>query len=393
MDKKKISLLMIFISIFPMMFTACMQHTEIDKVIFVRAVALDKSDKDGKIRITVESESSLPSAGKGETQKKASRYHSEGKTIFDANRNFSYFTERDIFWGHTKYIALGERAAREDVLKYLDFFIRNHENRLNVNVAVVRNEDAGEMLELSGMEVAHKEMAGIYENAGEVGVSKEILLSEFIEILSSKYSSAYLPCISIVKNTEDMGSHQRKSHLSLDGFAVFKGKKLLDFIIDGEARGLNWINGDVESTLIVVKDKKGNNVSLEVIGQEVNVKTSIKDGMPDIKVKVSVNSNIGELEGQTDVFDKESLLKLEKQQNDIVKGEIESVIAFAKENKVDIFGFGDKIFHQHPVKWDSIKDKWNKIFPEVKIEVEVESKISRVYNIQQPVRYWEEKTE
>lgn len=393
MCKKKNSLFIIFICILVIMFTACMQHTEIDKVIFARAVGLDKSEKGGEIRITVESESSIPASGKGETIKKAFRYHAEGKTIFDANRNFSYFTDKDIFWGHTKYITIGETAAREDVLKYLDFFIRNHENRLNTNVAVVKNASASEMLQLSGVEVTHKVISGIYENAGNVGVSKEILLSEFIEALSSKYSSAYLPYISIVKNTEYIGSHESDNHLSLDGFAIFKGKKLLDFISAEKARGLSWINGDIKSTLIVVKDKKKNNVSLEVIGQDVDVKTSIKDGIAYIKVKISVNSNIGELEGQIDVFDKESLLKLEKQQNDIVKGEIESVIAFAKENNVDIFGFGDKIFHQHPVKWEKIKDKWNELFPSVNIEVEVESKISRVYNIQKPIRYWEEKTE
>jgi len=374
------------------MFTACAKQTEIDRLIFARAVGLDKADKEGLIRITFESESSIPATGKGETQKKATRYHAEGKTVFDADRNFSAYTDKDLFWGHTKFIILGKEAAREDVLKYLDFFIRNHENRLNVNVAVVRNSNAGEMLELPGKEVTHKDLAGLYENAGKLGVSKEILLSEFIEKINSKYSSAYLPCINIEKDTEEEGSHQSEYHLTLDGFAVFKGKNLLDFILDEKARGLNWINGDIKTTIIVVKDKKKNNVSLEVIGQDVEVKTSIKEGIPSIKVKVSVNSNIGELEGQVDVFNKESLMQLEKQQNDIVKGEMESVIAFAKENNVDILGFGDKIFHQHPVKWESIKDKWNEIFPEVKIEVEVESKISRVYNIQQPIRYWEEKT-
>lgn len=375
-----------------MMFTSCIQQTEIDKLIFVRAVALDKPDTESGVKITVESESSLPTTGKGETQKKALKLHAEGKTIFDADRNFSLYAERDIFWGHAKYILLGEKAAKEDVLKYLDFFIRNHENRLNTTVAVARNQSASNLLELTGTGVTHKKIASLFDNAGKLSVSREILLSEFIERLNSKYSSAYLPCISLIKNTEEIGSHESEDHLSLDGFAIFKGKKLLDFITDKEARGLNWINGDVKSTIIVVKDKKENNISLEVIGQDVNIKTSIKDDIPSIKVKVSVESNIGELEGQVDVFDKQSLMQLEKQQNDIIKDELESVITFAKENNVDIFGFGDKIFHQHPVKWERIKDNWNEIFPELKIEVEVESKISRVYNIQQPIRYWEEKT-
>lgn len=358
---------------------------EIDKIIVVRLVAVDKSENGDGVGLTIGYEKSSSSGKSEERQNKQRTLHSEGKTVFDANRNFYTYAEKDVFWGHAKYIVLGEAVARDDVLKYLDFFIRNHENRLNSIVTVIRNGQGSDTLKLQEDTPTHKILSSLYKNTGNLSVSKEILLSDFIEKLDSKYSSAYLPCIQIIKDKEG------KSHLSLDGFAVFKGKKLIDFITGKVARGLNWINGDVKSCMLVVKDQKGNNVSLELIDSDVKIKTIVEDDKPKITVKLRASANVGELQGQSFSFDKEGLSLLEDQLSDTVRDEVESVIKFAQQNNVDILGFGDKIYHQHPVKWESIKDNWSAIFPGIDVKVEIETNINRTYNIREPIRSLEGK--
>lgn len=393
MTENKNTLLIIYTVMFSIMFTACIPRTEMDKLIFVRSVGIDKSEDKVKLTVASKRESTSKSQGKGETAQKTTLLFSEGKTVFDANRNFLNFAEKDIFWGHTQYILLGESAVKEDVLKYLDFFIRNHENRLNTSVAVVNGAKASELFESFGNKHVYERMENLYSNVGALSESKEILLSEFIEKLNSKYSSAYVPCVYIAKNTKDMEAENgdKQNDIVLDGFAVFKGAKLVGYIKGKKARGLNWINGDVKSGIIDVKDPKGNHIALEIIESDVVIKTKVTGEIPDVVVKVRVNSNIGELEGRVDVFNDASISQLEIQQAQTVKNEVESAIEFAKQNSVDILGFGDKIFHQHPVKWEKIKDNWEEVFPKVSVKVEVESKISRVYNIGKPIRHWEEK--
>ena len=57
------------------------------------------------------------------------------------------------------------------------------------------------------------------------------------------------------------------------------------------------------------------------------------------------------------------------------------------ERNTDIFGLGDAIYHQHPGKWKDIEDKWEELFPKMKINVNVESKINRTYDIKEPNQY------
>jgi spore germination protein KC len=130
---------------------------------------------------------------------------------------------------------------------------------------------------------------------------------------------------------------------------------------------------------------------LEIIDSKVNIRTEIEDDIPSITVKVKTSSNIGEMQGQLDVFDKKSISQLEKQQADEIRAEMESAISFSKQNNTDILGFGDKLFHQHPMKWERIKDNWDKLFPKIKVKIEIEAKINRSYNIGKPIRNWEEK--
>jgi spore germination protein KC len=117
----------------------------------------------------------------------------------------------------------------------------------------------------------------------------------------------------------------------------------------------------------------------------------MKDDIPNITVKIKTSSNIGEMQGQLDVMDKKFLSQLEKQQAEEIRAEVESAVSFSKQNNTDILGFGDKLFHQHPMKWERIKDNWDKLFPKINVKIEIEAKINRSYNIGKPVRNWEEK--
>lgn len=380
---KKIINLLIICSLIIMTFSACSARMEIDKLIVVRLVAVDKSEDGDGVELTIGSEKSSSSSKGEKSQNKQLTLHSEGETLFDASRNFQTFAEKDVFWAHTKFIVLGEAVAREDVLKYLDFFVRDHENRLNSIVTVIRNGQGSDTLKLQDETPTHKILSSLYENMGHLSISKEILLSEFLEKMDNKYFSAYLPCIQIINDKES-----NKSLLSLDGFAVFKENKLIDFITGKVARGLNWINGDVKTGLLVVKDQKGSNISLELIDSAVKIETTMENDEPKITVKIWASANVGELQGQAFTFEKEDISLLDKQLSDIIKDEVESVIKFAQQNNVDILGFGDKIFHQHPVKWEKIKDNWSSIFPNIDVKVKIESRINRTYNIKEPIRFW-----
>ncbi|MDF2865745.1 MAG: gerKC4 [Clostridia bacterium] len=175
-------------------------------------------------------------------------------------------------------------------------------------------------------------------------------------------------------------------YLNLNGFAVFDGVKLLGYVSDYMARGLNWINSNIVSTIIVVKDEKEKDVSMEVINSSSKIKIDLDGNIPQASININFSTNIGEVMSQDNIFNEVELSKIIEKQNDIVKKEAESIIEFAQKNNLDILGISDAIYHQHPLKWDIIKENWKETFKTMEITVNVQSNVNRTYHIRQPIR-------
>lgn len=175
-------------------------------------------------------------------------------------------------------------------------------------------------------------------------------------------------------------------YFNLNGFAVFDGVKLLGYVSDYMARGLNWVNSNIVSSVILVKDSKENEVAMEVIKSNSEIKIELDEDVPKASINISFSTNLAEVMSQDNIFNEEELSRLQKEQTNVVKKEVESVVEFAQKNNVDILGISDAIYHQHPLKWEKIKENWVEIFKSMEININVESNINRTYLIRQPIR-------
>jgi spore germination protein KC len=70
--------------------------------------------------------------------------------------------------------------------------------------------------------------------------------------------------------------------------------------------------------------------------------------------------------------------------SEIIKKDMERVLAFSKEKRLDCVKLGQRIETSHPYKWKKIKENWDKIYPGLSLKVEVEAHIARSYDIQEP---------
>lgn len=57
-----------------------------------------------------------------------------------------------------------------------------------------------------------------------------------------------------------------------------------------------------------------------------------------------------------------------------------------RKARSSIFGAGDAVLHKFPGLWEDVFEKdWREIFAEAVFEITVRSRISRTYDIKQPV--------
>lgn len=374
-------------------FTGCksitMSRHEIRDLEFIRAIAIDKSlSEEGYVRLTISSQR-VSSKGDGQSEEKESiTVYSEGRTVSEAMRNFNKYLEKEPFLGHLEYIVIGEEAARDGILKYIDFFSRDHEVRLNMNVFLMKSGRAEELMEKASSKgkFIFDKLGGLIKNRTEHSMTNIVNLIEVMYILDLEFLNLYIPCIEMVKVTKNENGPNSSMDVKMSGLAIFERDKLVGHLDDSMARGLNWLMDKIYSGIIVVNSQKGSKISLEIVDSKTKIQPEIKDDNLFVKVKVNVFSNIDEIQSSENIFNGETISFLERQQGQIVKEEIEKVIEYAQQEVgLDFFGIGGKFFHKYPIVWEDIyRKKWRAVFPEVKFEVTVNSSIRKTYDIKQP---------
>ncbi|NLO37910.1 MAG: Ger(x)C family spore germination protein [Ruminiclostridium sp.] len=369
-------------------------RTEISQIEFIRAIGIDKSsEKDGDVRLTIATQR-IQGDGAGAGQRKQSKIIvSEGETVFEAVRNYWNSMDKRPFWGHLEYALIGEEAAKEGLLKYLDFFCRDPEVRLNIKVFLTKGSSAERVMNQGGDEsrFIFEQLQGITENQYGQSIINVVDLVEVMYIFDREHLCLYLPCLELQQKTNSDVQGDAMD-IVMGGFALFESDKLTANLDMEMSRGLNWLRNKVKSGIIPVKSPQGHKVSLEIIESNVKLKPDLLNGKLTIHVNASVFSNIGGIQTNEDIFTEEAITFLEKQQEIAVREEIEEVIRFGQERDMDFFSTGDAVFKKYPIQWeDEFEEKWKTCFSEVVFDVQVASVITVTYNIIQPSR--EEKGE
>lgn len=384
--KKPMAILLIIAIMFAIAGCEVKGRLEIDRNLFVRAAGIDKLDED-EIRMTIISKK-VRTEGKDNLQSEAIILTEEGRTLFETNRKFNAFSNKDIFWGHLEFFLIGEEAARDNIAKYLDFIVRDHEQRLTPTPIIVRGMTAEAFIKKINTKdsfIADHIKNIIESSDSSLSFGSKVSLVELVNMLDKDFTSAYLPSITLTKRGS--GENGEQYDPKMDGYAAFKNNELIGFIQEGTARGLNWVLNKVESGYFIVKDQEGKDVSLEIISAKSKIKPEIKSDKLSAVIEIKMSSNISEYEGDNNIFDEENLNYLKKQQESMIREEVEAIISYAKENRVDLLKLGDAFYHKYPIKWeDEYRDNWeNENFEKLPITVSIESKINRTYLFQEPI--------
>lgn len=362
-------------------------RTEIDDAMFVRVFSIDKG-QNGNVKVTITSNSIASQSGENtpSASEQSFSLSSEGKTMFDAVRRIWSFADRRPYYGHTEYILISEDIAKEGILKYLDYVSRDHQFRHSAKLYIVKGEPACSLIEntaYSSLFLANR-LTNLESNAVGMSISSKVTIAEAMFIFDNPNISTFIPCLERVNRETKTGSDKETHDIALTGYAIFKGDKLNSYLLQNDSRGINWLKNRVASGIILVKGNKGEDISLEIINSYTSIKPKIDKNKISCDIFVSLNTNIDEITAPDDVFDKNSIESLVKEQDRIVKKEIENVLSIAQKSNMDFMGIIQEFHMQYPVMWKDIEKNWSELFPEISFNVSVNSKINRTYLIKEP---------
>lgn len=375
-------------------------RTEISQFELVRAIALDRSARPDYIRVTVISKQEGQEGGKedsgqqGKPEKKSQNARilsAEAESVNSAIRKFQQYSGKQLFLGHSIFCLIGEKAARENIAKYLDYVSRDQETRPNKQVYIVEG-DAGSIFEINAESpyFFSDRLKNIAESVELVSVSKKMKFYELINEMDKNESFASaVPAIRIIDRRDEKGGFQKD--FEVDGYGIIKNFKLIGFIHNAEARAYNFITDQVKTGSIDVTDTYGNLVSMEILGSSTRIIPAFEgEKLSGISIKTKFETNINEMHGREDIFSEEAIHFLEKQQEKKIKSDMEACIKYAKKNKADFLDIGSRIKMRHPIIFEEMQSQWSEIFSGIPITIDVSSKINRSYDIVLPSGYKKE---
>ncbi|MCX7924069.1 MAG: Ger(x)C family spore germination protein [Clostridia bacterium] len=366
--------------------TACWNNRDLTELSIATAFGIDRT-KDGKTMVSVQivKPSEAQAGGKeggGGSKKGFVVVSNTADTVFGALREMLSKVNNKIFYSSSQIIVIGEDAARDGIEDFLDFTLRDHETQFKQLVIVSKGVTAKEILE---QEYDLSKVPGAYlrdtvNNIEARGFSKSMMLIEVARELATEGREL---C---------MGTVQKKGTTTdISGIAVFLMDKLVGWLDPFESRGYMFVMGRVKSTLLEVDDpqKPDKQVGIEI--QKTSSERKLewtKNGKPSFTVKIKVQGNIGEQYGGHGAMKETEILKAvtESCNNKIKREALLAIRKCQAEYKSDILGFGMKVFDDTPNYWKSIRDKWNSdFFPNIEVNVEVESKILRSGLLDKPI--------
>lgn len=394
---KKLCLLLMSLLIIVVLFSGCWDWMELNDITIISGIGLDETEEQGKIRLTVQViRPAALSGGGGDTggtkgggglggdETQAVRLlTTTGETVFQAIRNLGTQASHRLFLSHTHVVVISREAAEKGIYRFIDFFARDTEPRPNIKVLIAEREAGEIMRHASGVESIPA--LGLYravQTAALNALAPDITLQDAKIRLASETTELVAPLTKLY--VEEGIDGEKKTRVDVAGTAVFRGDKMVGTLNKKETRGLHWILDKVKTGIIVI-EHAGGKQSLEIVKAESKITPEIRDNELVVKIKLDVNTILGDQQCVKILTEPDEIALLEEKQTAEIRTEITGAIKKAQELKADIFGFGDEFHRKYPEQWKKLEQHWVELFPGIKIELEIKSDIKGTGAIREPV--------
>jgi spore germination protein KC len=370
----------LFVCVHLILLSGCWDRTEVNDLALIVGLGIDQT-KNGQIMLTAEL--IVPKAISGGGQMMGGGGGGGGETIVqsgtgitvaDAISNLQEKLSRRVFWGHTKVVVFGEKAAKAGIRQHLDFLSRNPQTRLRSNVLVSKGT-AKSVLEL--LPPIEQSSAEVMRELSESQLLLQVTIKDVLQMLSSDAGAAALPMVKILPL--EKGKKELQTVAFIQRTAIFKKDKMIGDIDDKLTRGVLWLRNEIKRANITVtlKGVKGN-ITSTMIGAHTEFIPKYEKGKWKMIVKATTEDDIilngTKLDLLNPKYTKMVEKELESETNKRIKAALKKV---QKEMKADIFGFAEIFHRKYPREWNQVKNRWEEIFPTVEVIVETKAYVRR----------------
>ncbi|WP_050184143.1 Ger(x)C family spore germination protein [Domibacillus robiginosus] len=387
-------ILFFFIFLSAVLLSGCWGRMEVQKLDIVSAIGIDAGgdEEENIYHVTVQIINERQVAGTANNSGLSGEmpvvaYSAEGSTILDALRKIEKKSPHELFLAHVQVMLIGEELARTEGLQGLfDSLDRTPYFRGAFPVLLIKNNTAEEALHVT-TPLEKLPASRIVDGLETLKIQQgEYDMSRADQVINQiQWGGGILVSLQVVgrseegskmSNIEDISPEKK---LEIGGLGIFKEGKLQDWMDEELSRGVSWINNDLKQTLIRLdcEGKKGG-IAIEIDRSRTKVNTKMQNNKPLIELSIRSEGIFDEVQCPIDLTKSKIFDHVEKQLEEEIEREVNVTIAYAKEQKNDIFRFGESINQKDPKAWRGIKENWqDEVFPQTEVKVNVKTYIRR----------------
>ncbi|MGB8002070.1 MAG: Ger(x)C family spore germination protein [Anaerobacillus sp.] len=362
---------LVFLSLQLLLLTACWDSNEIEDLGMIMGIGLDYNGSEEEF-FSMTNQYVVPNNIQG-TQAGITGgvpYQNltlNGSNFFQIIRENSLETDRPPNYTHLKSIVISEKLLQEEPLKQLiSFFLRDHEFRRTVSFFISK-EPAATILSVEPTKeifpaVQLKELSQNAERS--LYVQRNLKLGEVSKNITEN-TSFVIPEVGI-----------NKGRLRLLGAGIISNNDyhVVGWLTPEEVGGLKWIKNQVNGGLVSIKeeDSREDQAVLEIMKSKTSIEPVRSNGQLSIHLSVDSSLRLGEdWDIERDVFKDGWEAKLKREGQQVVKKNIEHVIALAQDQQLDYLEFGNWVRIKQPIYWREHEKEWKKTFAELPVTVDV----------------------
>lgn len=375
--KRQISCL-VFLSVFVFL-SGCWDRREINELAIVKAIGIDKIDENYEVTLQIINPG-VVSGNQSNYDSPVSTFSEVGTTVLEAIRHLTVDIPRRPYFAHLRMIIISEEVARDGISPFLDFLLRDHEQRPDVYLVVSKEKRARDALEvLTSLEVvpANNIFFSLETSAEVLGETIPVNLTDAISKLVTDGEELVLSGIIVEgpveegNRVESMQQSAKTTRVELTGLGIFHHDRLVGWLKGEESEVYNFIMNNIDNAVISVPCGE-KYYAVEASRSHSKVKGTFKNGKPKINIYVNIVGHVDEVECPIDITDVAAFTQLGEKASDHLQKQIEMLIKkVQREYKTDIFSFGRAFHRADPKKWNELKENWEAVFSQLEVEVNV----------------------
>ena len=375
---------------------------ELSDLEITRVLGLDEVPNSNNVILSVLRDSANAVGGSGEngTEQGAKKDDEEeliSVTAPSFNTGVSIlqnYTDKQFLGGHVKFALIGESMAKNQLKRAIDFLGRDNEIRLRTNFYIVRDMEAKDFLSEAGNDkyLISEKLNNIGGENNELATTFEVTLTDVMKLIVENESSGVIPVVKIINSGQPFyrdyiieSSHKSGEDYDfvIDGYGIIKDSKLIAFLDLGMSRGYNYIKNKLKEGMVEV-DIKPDIEKVVLSINNLSTRTDFDfegDEIKAVNFNIEVNSDVIEVNSNKSILNEETIALLEQKQSEVMSQEINGMLKVTQEHNADILDVAKEIKVSHPYRWQKIEERWNEIYPNLQLNVNVQAEIQRTYDI------------